>query len=403
MATSRSHRALTALLFTSGVSTITFSGRLTTRRPHAIPVCRFVVAACLLALHAPVRAQVTSQITAWTPIAPGVAYAEAADAVGNEVFVGIGGWTIMRTMVDSWVGALYDPWLRAIGVRHLYSIKGPNDIGFQAREIPTLELARHLLTVVQTIPDSSQITVVGHSSGAFVAHALFQDLYDEGGADSTHLTDDRIDYFVLDTSIGTVVPAVDLTDTSAARLGHIYAVYAESGNLKSLSPAEMEALSVRYGPKSSLIRVDASASGCIASWCLHMSLINQKPYKINSYDTRDYSQINQEHPVQWEYLRVIGVDTETSSDLPEVFALEQNYPNPFNPTTTISYDIARSADFSLTVHDVLGREIRVLVSALMPPGSNEVTFNASGLPSGVYFYRLATKDYTQTRQMVLFR
>ncbi|MEK7251079.1 MAG: T9SS type A sorting domain-containing protein [Bacteroidota bacterium] len=96
---------------------------------------------------------------------------------------------------------------------------------------------------------------------------------------------------------------------------------------------------------------------------------------------------------------LVGV-TETPA-LPFAFALHQNYPNPFNPTTTIRYDLPSAGLVSLEVFDILGREVRTLVNEKLQAGSYERTFDASGLASGVYFYRLNAGPFLQTRKFIL--
>jgi len=83
------------------------------------------------------------------------------------------------------------------------------------------------------------------------------------------------------------------------------------------------------------------------------------------------------------------------------YSLSQNYPNPFNPETKITYNIPKSGSVILTVYDATGRIAAVLVNQFMNAGNHEVSFNASGLSSGVYFYKLITNNYTETKRMVL--
>jgi gluconolactonase len=83
--------------------------------------------------------------------------------------------------------------------------------------------------------------------------------------------------------------------------------------------------------------------------------------------------------------------------------LHVNYPNPFNPNSDIRYQISDSRDVRLSVHDLLGREVAVLVNERKSPGSYTVTFYASTLASGVYLYSLAAGQYTETKRMVLVR
>jgi hypothetical protein len=123
---------------------------------------------------------------------------------------------------------------------------------------------------------------------------------------------------------------------------------------------------------------------------------------------------------------LINVSSVTSVDesAPRMFQLQQNYPNPFNPATRIAFSVwgsglpAGQAGFeengsgfkvqgseftSLKVYDILGREVRTLVNENLQPGSYEVRWDATGMASGVYLYRLQAGEYAQTKRMVLMR
>jgi len=81
--------------------------------------------------------------------------------------------------------------------------------------------------------------------------------------------------------------------------------------------------------------------------------------------------------------------------------LSQNYPNPFNPTTKISWQSPVSSYQTLIVYDLIGNEITTLVDEYKSAGKYEATFNASGLSSGIYFYRLRAGSFIETRKMIL--
>jgi photosystem II stability/assembly factor-like uncharacterized protein len=100
----------------------------------------------------------------------------------------------------------------------------------------------------------------------------------------------------------------------------------------------------------------------------------------------------------------IFTSVKTENDrIPVVAMLLQNYPNPFNPTTTIAYTIPAETRHavSLRVYDVLGREVATLVNEVQSSGFKSVQFDASGLASGVYFYRICAGTFTETKKMLL--
>lgn len=99
----------------------------------------------------------------------------------------------------------------------------------------------------------------------------------------------------------------------------------------------------------------------------------------------------------------LPVDDEPSIGTPAKFALNQNYPNPFNPVTGIEYNIATTGDVSLTVYDVLGREVATLAQEIQSAGNYTVQFDGADLPSGVYIYRLQAGEFMQSRKMVLLK
>ncbi|MEI7906929.1 MAG: T9SS type A sorting domain-containing protein, partial [Bacteroidota bacterium] len=87
--------------------------------------------------------------------------------------------------------------------------------------------------------------------------------------------------------------------------------------------------------------------------------------------------------------------------LPMQYSLSQNYPNPFNPATKIEFTIPNSSVVSLSVFDIFGREIETLLKQKLSAGSYTCYWNADHYPSGVYFYRLHTSEFTQTKKMIL--
>ena len=117
-------------------------------------------------------------------------------------------------------------------------------------------------------------------------------------------------------------------------------------------------------------------------------------YGHDRYRTNQYGFIPPDEPV--------GIQP-ISTNVPDKFSLHQNYPNPFNPATTIKFDIRTAAFTKLTVFDVLGREIQTLVNEELKTGSYSLVFDGSEYNSGVYFCRLTSGDFTETKRMLLIK
>lgn len=93
----------------------------------------------------------------------------------------------------------------------------------------------------------------------------------------------------------------------------------------------------------------------------------------------------------------------TNVNIPKEFNLSQNYPNPFNPLTKINYSVPQNITVTLKVYDILGRLVKTLVNEYQNAGSYIVTFDGSGLASGIYFYKLEAGDFVQSKKMVLVK
>ena len=99
--------------------------------------------------------------------------------------------------------------------------------------------------------------------------------------------------------------------------------------------------------------------------------------------------------------QTVGIN-QISSTVPESFNLSQNFPNPFNPVTKIHFSVSEQTNVKLTIYDMLGRQVAVLVDSKVAPGVYETQWNASGFNSGVYFYNLQTgTGINSTRKMIL--
>lgn len=99
----------------------------------------------------------------------------------------------------------------------------------------------------------------------------------------------------------------------------------------------------------------------------------------------------------------ISVVENGDPNLPSSFSLSQNYPNPFNPNTNIAFSVPKTSLVIIAIYDALGREVNTLVRENMSAGTHEVSFNARHLPSGIYFCRMISGSFSETKKMVLMK
>lgn len=109
---------------------------------------------------------------------------------------------------------------------------------------------------------------------------------------------------------------------------------------------------------------------------------------------------------QWVYMRktinvTVGIGDENI--IASKISLSQNHPNPFNPVTTIEYSFPQSGEVSLIIYNLLGEEIARLVDGYQPAGTYSVTWSATSVSSGIYFYRFRAGDFVQTMKMVVLK
>jgi hypothetical protein len=109
-----------------------------------------------------------------------------------------------------------------------------------------------------------------------------------------------------------------------------------------------------------------------------------------------------DHIMIYKFGEITGIENEVAI-VPEEYYLYQNYPNPFNPNTIIKYSLPEDGFVNLTVYNMLGEEIKTLVNKSQKSGNYEVEFTASNLPSGIYFYRIQTNSFYETKKMVILK
>ena len=109
------------------------------------------------------------------------------------------------------------------------------------------------------------------------------------------------------------------------------------------------------------------------------------------------------HATNSRYLITGAEDLQPGNDVPMNNEMSQNYPNPFNPSTTISYRLSTPSEVRLRIFDALGREVATLVDGVVQPGINTVVFDAHNLAGGIYYYRLQTRTYVETKKLILLK
>jgi len=126
-------------------------------------------------------------------------------------------------------------------------------------------------------------------------------------------------------------------------------------------------------------------------------------FTIDSSEVSNYLHIGSQWFIDELFFGPISTVQDDIHALPNFFNLEQNYPNPFNNSTVIKYSIPQEGLVTLKLYNLLGEEVAGLVNDIKQTGHYEVSFDATGLPSSVYFYRLQAGSFVETKKMVLLR
>ena len=127
-----------------------------------------------------------------------------------------------------------------------------------------------------------------------------------------------------------------------------------------------------------------------------------RPFQISDSGGNEYN-FYSFYNITFIYKLIVTEVESQNGELPESYSLSQNYPNPFNPSTTYRYSIPTQSKVVIKVFDILGNEIETLVNEEKPIGNYEVKFDATALPSGVYFCQLKAGDFIQVKKMLLLK
>ncbi|MGE3766979.1 MAG: hypothetical protein AB7L94_32300 [Kofleriaceae bacterium] len=228
----------------------------------------------------------------WTDIGLGVAYQRVN--TGNAIVIAYGGYSAKLSYSAAWVSELVDQALGAADVGHVYAVKGPQDAGYNAKEIANSKLRAHLATFDDGV---SPIYIVAHSSGAFVAHEILNQWHNKGMQSVLA----RVRYANLDGG------GSGLNTTLVGELDMISFVYAKDPTLArglSQNAGAAVALGQTYRMYGGAFEVTQPNTGCNsgAGWCLHDVVITQKPHDPNTYNLAlDYTDFV-DRPVTTAYL-----------------------------------------------------------------------------------------------------
>ena len=181
--------------------------------------------------------------------------------------------------------------------------------------------------------------------------------------------------------------------TWASTLFHSELYYVNANGKRVTLAASDDPLNSDYSWSEYSVGFAASTTPACVGKNLGVYLKNSSP-TASSWAGADLVRINANHNVT----SVSGKQLQ-----PEVFALAQNYPNPFNPSTDISYTLKNSGQVRLSVYDILGREVAVLVNDIQAAGQHDVKFSANRLSSGIYFYKLQQANEVITKKMMLLK
>lgn len=214
----------------------------------------------------------------WTSVGYGVEYQQ--QNAGSAFLIVYGGYQAEITWSAGWATELVDVMLgSAAGIGRVYAVQGPEDPGYDAKEIGNSKLRAHLKTIDDGV---SQIIVVAHSSGVFVAHELLDQMDAAGSTDILS----RISYANLDGG------GTGLTDQIIAELGRVTFAYAHDPTLDDGYSENHDAaidLGEEYAPKATTFEVTVPNTGCNdgAGWCLHDVLVTHRPHDPDFYDLAD--------------------------------------------------------------------------------------------------------------------
>jgi hypothetical protein len=286
-----------------------------------------------------------------------------------------------------------------------YSDNNQLATGGYVKAIKIDRISGHIVTY-----DSTQI----QSDGSYILSHVPQDSVDIGVYPNSTTQTDWVPTYYPSTiywqSATTIYPTGNLTNinVSVFRLFPITATNSVNGRVVKINPESGLKDAMIYSKiGNSFVRYTSTDENGVYHLVslptgTQKIIVNRLGYSSDSVDvsltpTSNIDSINFILNKIYIGIKQIG------STVPSEYKLYQNYPNPFNPSTNIRYQITNSKFVTLKVFNILGKEIATLVNEKQSAGTYEVTFDGGSLPSGIYFYRLQTGDFSEVKKMVLIK
>ena len=119
-------------------------------------------------------------------------------------------------------------------------------------------------------------------------------------------------------------------------------------------------------------------------------------YRVKAYNSLTASNYSNE-------ASILITDVDKVTEIPTEYSVSQNYPNPFNPSTKIKFTLPQTTLVKLTIYNVLGKVVQILINRELEAGYHEINFDAGNFPSGVYLYRIQSGNFIQTKKMILMK
>jgi beta-galactosidase len=147
---------------------------------------------------------------------------------------------------------------------------------------------------------------------------------------------------------------------------------------------------------------------CAFDWYTHQSTLGYQSMGLMKMDRATQKPVYAKLTAAYKKLLdkseyITAVRNAETPAIPARFELEQNFPNPFNPSTVIRYNVPENSFVTITVCDVLGREVETLVNGQTIAGAHSAVWNSAGKPSGIYFYRIRSGNFADTKKMIVVK